>query len=93
MLLKGFKVSSGYFLPRARVCQDMMINHTMDVDMLKKPSLNRDEQAWIGFKSLIFKYLFCLGTATSRWAGHVSRCSGSKTLDKRGARRDSRYGK
>ena len=44
MLLEGFKGRSGYFLPRARVCQDMVIHHAMDVDVLKKPSLNRDEQ-------------------------------------------------
>jgi hypothetical protein len=61
--------------------------------VLKKPSLNRDEQAWRGYKALIFKYLLCLGTATSRWAGHVSRRAGSKTLDKRGARQNSRYRK
>jgi hypothetical protein len=45
MLLKEFKGSSGYFLPRARVCKGMVIKHAMDVDVLKKPSLNRDEQA------------------------------------------------
>lgn len=66
----------------------MMSHRVMDVDVPKKPSLNRDEQAWIEFKLLIFKYLFCIGTATSRWAGYVSRRAGSTTLDKHESRQD-----